>query len=116
MNGGTLMLQKEKITYQLGQKETWLAQAETQPLPTLRALAFQAFLERHALTLLDVAMAGGIRLLTVWKVAHDLPISPLQAASVRAGLARLTGECYRGGITVYPPFLAIHEQKQIGDR
>ena len=89
---------------------------ETQPLPTLRALAFQAFLTRHALTLLDVAMAGGIRLLTVWKVAHDLPISPLQAASVRAGLARLTGECYRGGITVYPPFLAIHEQKQIGDR
>ena len=104
-----------RISRQIPPVQLGITEEETQPLPTLRALAFQAFLERYGLTLLDVAMAGGIRLLTVWKVAHDLPISPLQAASVRAGLARLTGECYRGGITVYPPFLAIHEQKQIGD-
>jgi hypothetical protein len=79
------------------QKE--IAEQKTQPLPTLRALAFQAFLARHGLSLLDVALATGVRLLTVWRVAHDLPVSPQQAECIRAGLTRLTGIAYRGGIT-----------------
>jgi hypothetical protein len=78
-----------------------LANIETQPLPTLRALAFQAFMARHGVTLLEVALAAGVRVLTVWRVARDLPISQQQAERVRAGLYRLTGVPYRGGLTVY---------------
>ncbi len=74
---------------------------ETQPLPTLRALAFQAFMARHGVTLLEVALAAGVRVLTVWRVARDLPIAQQQAERVRAGLYRLTGVHYRGGLTVY---------------
>src|SRR5215831_18732359 len=77
-----------------------LAEEKTQPLPTLRELAFRAFLELHQLSLLDVAGAAGGRLLTVWKVARDHPVSRQQAEMVRAGLYRLTGKQYRGGITL----------------
>jgi hypothetical protein len=95
-----------------------MAEEETQPLlalHTLRALAFQAFLARHGLSLLDVALAAGVRLLTVWKVARDLPVSPQQAESVRAALTRLTGADYRGGITVNQE-LSLPDEQQRGDR
>jgi hypothetical protein len=90
-----------------------MATEETQLLPTLRELAFQAFLARHSLSLLDVALAAGVRLLTVWRVARDLPVSPQQAICVRSGLARLTGVYYRGGITVNREILSVEEQQKI---
>src|SRR5258706_15508697 len=79
----------------------WIAIEETQPLPGLREMAFRAFLIRHKLSLLDVALAAGVRLLTVWNVEQDYPISRQHAEKVRVGLHRLTGVDYRGGITVH---------------
>jgi hypothetical protein len=100
MNGGNMMFKKENVNKRVEKENIWPDEVETQPLPTLRALAFQAFLELHALTLLDVALASGVRLLTVWRVARDLPVTFQQAERVRAGLHRLTGARYRGGLTV----------------
>ena len=71
---------------------------QTQPLPNLAALAFEGFLARHQLSILDVALAAGVRLLTVWRVARDYPISLEQAQQVRLGLYQLTGVHYRGRI------------------
>lgn len=92
------------------------AAERTQPLPTLRELAFQAFLARYELSLLDVAQAAGVHLLTIWRVARDLPISPQQAMCVRSGLARLTGVYYRGGITVSRGNLSVKEQQTLEER
>ncbi len=72
----------------------------TQPLPTLRGLAFQAFLRKHGLSLREVALAANVRLLVVWSLTRGLPIACQQAARVRAGLLRLTGTMYHGGITL----------------
>ena len=75
-----------------------MSEEDTQPLPTLRGLAFRAFLNKHRLSILDVALAAGVRLLVVWNIAHDNPISRQQATMVRTGLYRLTGLEYHGGI------------------
>lgn len=71
---------------------------QTQPLPPLAPLILEHFLARYQLTILDVALAAGVRLLTVWRVTRDYPISIEQAAQVRRGLYRLTGVRYRGRI------------------
>ena len=73
----------------------------TQPLPNVAPLAFEGFLTRHRLSMLDVARAASVRLLTVWRVMRDLPVSEQQAAQVRAGLYRLTGVQYRRRIRLY---------------
>jgi hypothetical protein len=78
-----------------------MEEEETQPLVPLRGLAFRAFLEKHRLSLLDVARAAEVRLLVVWKITRDQPVSSQQARMVRTGLAVLTGTYYRGGITLY---------------
>jgi hypothetical protein len=78
-----------------------MAEKETQPQPTLRALAFQLFLAKHELSVRDVARAARVRLLVVWNITRDLPISHQQAEMVRAGLYVLTGASYRGGITLH---------------
>jgi|SRR5258707_320202 len=77
-----------------------ITEQDTQPLPTLRGLAFQAFLARHKLSLLDVALTAGVCSLVVWNIAHDNPVSRLHAEVVRAALYRLTGAQYRGGMTL----------------
>jgi hypothetical protein len=105
-----------RVSQALSPAQMGMAKEETQPLPTLRALAFQAFLHQHGLSLLDVALAAGVRLLAVWKVARDLPISPRQAASIRAGLVGLTGVDYRGGITVHEELLSAQGQEKRGGR
>ena len=77
-----------------------MAGEETQPFPTLRELAFQTFLVKHELSIVDVALAAGVRLLVVWSLTRGLPVSRQQAQRVRMGLHRLTGTVYRGGITL----------------
>lgn len=72
----------------------------TQPLPTLGALAFQLFLHKHGLSILDVALAAQVRLLTVWRISRGLPVSSKKASMVRDGIYRLTRVIYRGLIVV----------------
>ena len=83
-----------------------MAEERTQPVPTLRALAFQLFLAKHELCVRDVARAAQVRLLVVWNITRDLPVSHQQAEMVRAGLYVLTGASYRGGITLHPEQMA----------
>jgi hypothetical protein len=112
------MSDREQMAQALKREDVPLAEIKTQPLPTLRALAFQAFLARHSLSLLEVALAAGVRLLTVWRVTRDLPVTSQQAERVRAGLYRLTGVRYRGGLTVYVVETLehpLHAEKQEGE-
>jgi hypothetical protein len=74
---------------------------ETQPLPPIARLTFEGFLTRYHLSMLDVARAAGVRLLTIWRVMHDEPISEQQAQQVYAGLALLAGVPYRGRIRLH---------------
>ena len=91
-----------------------MAEERTQPLPTLRALAFQLFLAKHELSVRDVARAARVRLLVVWNITRDLPISHQQAEMVRAGLYVLTGASYRGGITLHQEQMAPEATPQHG--
>ena len=77
-----------------------LADEITQPLPQATALNLQAFLEKHALSLRDVANASGVRMLVIWNVLHGRLIPPEQAGQIRMGLFVLTREHYRGPIPV----------------
>lgn len=74
---------------------------KTQPLPNIARLTFEGFLTRYQLSMLDVARAAGVRLLTIWRVMHDEPISKQQAQQVYAGLTLLTGVPYRGRIRLH---------------
>lgn len=80
----------------------------TQPLPNVRALVFEGFLARHHLSMLDVARAAEVRLVTVWRVMRDLPVSEQQAAQVYAGLYRLAGVHYRGRIRLHAAGDELH--------
>ena len=75
---------------------------QTQPLPNIARLTFEGFLNRYQISMLDVAQAAEVRLLTIWRVMHDLPISEQQAQQVYAGLSRLAGVPYRGRIRQHP--------------
>ena len=94
-------MKQTQIPQQQSPTRLWMAEKETQPQPTLRALAFQLFLAKHGLCVRDVARAARVRLLVVWNITRDLPISHQQAEMVRAGLYVLTGASYRGGITLH---------------
>lgn len=61
---------------------------------------FRAFLEQHRLTLLDVARAADVRLMTVWNVQQGRPVRPQSAQAVCAALYRLSGMPYSGPIVV----------------
>ena len=78
---------------------TSLTQQETQPLP-VGAAAFQSYMIQHQLSLLDVALASRVRYLTVWRIAHALPVQGRHAALVRAGMQRLTGVPYIDSIAL----------------
>jgi hypothetical protein len=93
--------------------EIWCAEVETQPLPVLRGLAFRAFLARYELSRLDVALAAGVRLLTVWNIERDNPVSRQQAALVYAGLYRLTGVQYRGRIMLHMEYKRLEMQARV---
>jgi hypothetical protein len=80
--------------------QMWVSEEETRPLPALAGLAFRAFLAKYGLSMLDVALAAEVRLLTVWNIGCNNPVSPRHAEQVRAALYRLTGTRYRGGIVL----------------
>ena len=71
---------------------------QTQPLPNIASLVFEGFSQRHQLSMLDVALAAGVRLLMVWQIAHDEPVSEEHAQQVYAGLRWLAGVPYHGRI------------------
>lgn len=95
------MIRREHTSQQQSPAQMWMVEEETQPLPTLAGLAFRAFLAKYGLSMRDVALAAGVRLLTVWNITRDLPISRQQAEMVRAGIYWLTGVCYRGGMVLH---------------
>lgn len=64
--------------------------------------AFRAYLERYGLSLLDVALAAQVRLLSVWNVQQGIPVRSEHATAIRTGLYKLTGEPYIGHIDVIP--------------
>ena len=59
---------------------------------------FRAFVEQYRLTLLDVALAAGVRLMTVWNIQQGRPVRAPSAQAVRAALLQLTGRPYTGPI------------------
>lgn len=82
-----------------------IADEQTIPLPNLDASLvsreqFNAYLQRHHLTIRDVALEAGLRLVYVWKVSRGEPVEPRYAAYIRAALYRLTREPYRELIAV----------------
>jgi hypothetical protein len=84
------------------ERQAQKSEEQTQPLPNIARLTFEGFLNRHQLSMLDVARAAEVRLLTIWRVMRDLPISEQQAQQVYAGLYRLAGVPYRGRIRLHP--------------
>jgi uncharacterized membrane protein YjjB (DUF3815 family) len=64
------------------------------------AVAFQSFLKQYHLEPLQVAIASGVRYLTVWNIEHGNPVSRAHAALVSHGLRRLTGVPYRSPIFI----------------
>lgn len=74
------------------------ARERTQPLAKIGSLVFAGYLARYQLSILDVARAARVRLLTIWRILHDEPIAEEQARRVYTGLLYLTGVRYRGRI------------------
>jgi hypothetical protein len=68
----------------------------------ISSAAFRAYLQRFELTILGVALAARVRLLTVWKIEQGLPIRPQDALAVRASLQQITGVPYPALISVIP--------------
>jgi hypothetical protein len=64
--------------------------------------AFRAYLHHFDLTLLGVALAAKVRLLTVWKIEQGLPIRAEDVLAVRTGLQQVTGVPYTALIPVIP--------------
>jgi len=50
---------------------------------------------------LDVALAAGVRYLTIWNIAHNLPVQHRHATLVRQALFHLTREPYTAPIPVH---------------
>lgn len=71
-----------------------------QPTLPLNGAAFQRYLQQHQLLPLDVALAAGVRYLTIWNISHDVPVQYRHAVLVRRALFHLTGEDYIGSIAV----------------
>ncbi len=66
------------------------------------SVAFRAYLHRFELSLLDVALAARVRLMTVWKIEQGLPIPAAHARVARTSLQQITGEPYTALIPVIP--------------
>lgn len=79
---------------------------DTLMLPRTRPLvggpAFCAFLHAHHLTIVDVAVAGKLRLLPVWRLSHDEPITLHEACVIRETLYQLTNERFTAPIAIVP--------------
>ena len=66
----------------------------------LNALIFRQYLARHHLTPLDVALASGVRYLTIWRIWEGQPVKSEYERPVRATLVKLTGEPYHAPILI----------------
>ena len=64
--------------------------------------AFRAYLHHFELSLVEVAVAARVRLLTVWKIEQGLPIRAEHAQAVRTALQHLTNVPYIALIVVIP--------------
>jgi hypothetical protein len=64
--------------------------------------AFRSYLQHFELTILGVALAARVRLMTVWKIEQGLPIRAEDALAVRTGLQQITGVPYPALICVIP--------------
>ena len=71
---------------------------------------FRAYMQRFALTVLDVAFAGQVRPMTVWNIGRGLPIRAEHALSVRSGLYRFTGVPYTALISTIPADILVMTQ------
>lgn len=96
-----LYLRLEKGNIYMHTRLFHVADMETQPLPVIVPQSFQKYLERHRLTIRDVAQASHVRLLVVWNILHNNPISSEDAGRVRSGLFALTRERYHNFIQVH---------------
>ena len=56
---------------------------------------FCKHLEDHQLSILDVALVAKVRLLVVWRIQHNLPVSQDHTDYVRFAIYQLTGIPYR---------------------
>ena len=63
-----------------------------------RSNDFHRYLVRHRLIWEVVARASEVPVLTVWSIDHGLIVGSRQAALVRGGLQKLTGEPFTGVI------------------
>ncbi|HVB26191.1 MAG TPA: hypothetical protein VNG51_29905 [Ktedonobacteraceae bacterium] len=79
---------------------------DTLILPRIKPLvggpAFCAFLHAHHLTIVDVALAGKMRLLPVWHLSHDVPIKLREARAIRETVYQLAGERFTAPIAIVP--------------
>jgi hypothetical protein len=73
----------------------------------MNALAY--YLQVHHIEPLQLALAAGVRYLTVWNALHSRPITSEHAAKIRVALHSLTGIAYAGIIFTIPE-PAIEEQ------
>ena len=94
-------MRHKKLSQQRSPANVLIVEEETQPLPALAGRTFRAFLIQHHLSILDVALEARVRLLTVWNIERENPVSRQHAEMVCAGLYRLTGFHYRGRITLF---------------
>jgi hypothetical protein len=62
--------------------------------------AFSAYLQRYHLDVRDVALAAGVRLLTVWNIDKGTPVQFAHAAQVRVALLRMTDVPYTAPIVL----------------
>jgi hypothetical protein len=91
---------------------------QTTPLPRLDASVvsreqFNQYLRKRNLTILDIALAGHLRLVHVWKVSRGEPVEPQYAGAIRKALYALTHEPYMGLIAVlFTPVAPSHAPVQ----
>ncbi|QBD76577.1 hypothetical protein EPA93_11415 [Ktedonosporobacter rubrisoli] len=76
-----------------------ISQQDTLPLPLLDSL--RAYMERHHLTWVAVARLSGVRVITVWRMWSDLPVSTADAMRVRVAVQCFTGYAYLGPLLTY---------------
>ncbi|MEO8970113.1 MAG: hypothetical protein ABI406_00765, partial [Ktedonobacteraceae bacterium] len=82
-----------------------IADERTRQLPGLDPAVvsreqFNTYLRKCNLTILDVAVAAGLRLIYVWKVSRGEPVEVQHAGAIRKALYALTREPYTGLIAV----------------
>lgn len=77
-----------------------LGNEEQETIP-LNALIFRQYLSQHQLTPLDVALASGVRYLTVWRIWEGKPVKSVCVQLIRSTLFKLTGEPYSAPILIW---------------